>query len=519
MAKNASHQPTPEAVLALDGEHDPGRLAEQVSERFGARTRVPREHVRTYLDTPDWRIQRWGGELSRTEIDGEPHLELVDENGRFTVEARNAPAFASDLPDPLRGVLGAVVDVRRILPQVEVHSRTTDVDVLDDLGRDAVRLHIEQCEALSTNTTTPRALESVVRVSSVRGNGTGGEREAVEAFLRDELGLGAAEPSALRRALAALERDPDREVLSWTVDLDPREPAGQAVRRVLQRFARILAANEVGVLADLDTEFLHDFRVAIRRTRSVLAQFRNLWPEDQVAHFLDEFAWLGQLTTHARDMDVFLLRLRERSEAGEDLDELMEYLRERREHERTEMVLGLKLRRFRELESAWRAFLSPARLATDKGKARKPIGPLASRRIDKLARRVVERADAIRPDGSAGDLHALRIRCKKLRYAIDAFSSLYGADDVARATKPLRRLLRGLGDFNDLRMERATLERLALEMEGASPATLLAIGRTLERFEGAAEAMRPALMRRIERFTADKARGRIQALVAGASDA
>ena len=63
----------------------------------------------------------------------------------------------------------------------------------------------------------------------------------------------------------------------------------------------------------LDTEFLHDFRVALRRTRSLLGQIRDVFPAAAVEHFSSEFSWIGRLTGPPRDLDVLLLALRGRS--------------------------------------------------------------------------------------------------------------------------------------------------------------------------------------------------------------
>ena len=65
--------------------------------------------------------------------------------------------------------------------------------------------------------------------------------------------------------------------------------------------------NEAGIRADWDTEFLHDFRVAIRRTRSALSQIKGVLPVDAVEHFKDAFRELGRSTNRLRDLDVYLL--------------------------------------------------------------------------------------------------------------------------------------------------------------------------------------------------------------------
>ena len=44
------------------------------------------------------------------------------------------------------------------------------------------------------------------------------------------------------------------------------------------RSLQTLRINEDGVRKDLDSEFLHDFRVAVRRTRSALSQIKGVFP-------------------------------------------------------------------------------------------------------------------------------------------------------------------------------------------------------------------------------------------------
>ena len=60
-------------------------------------------------------------------------------------------------------------------------------------------------------------------------------------------------------------------------------------------------------MRDIDTEFLHDLRVAVRRTRSALKLAGDALPAGLAARFSPEFKWLGDLTTPTRDLDVYLL--------------------------------------------------------------------------------------------------------------------------------------------------------------------------------------------------------------------
>jgi CHAD domain-containing protein len=80
------------------------------------------------------------------------------------------------------------------------------------------------------------------------------------------------------------------------LQLQPSMPAGEAARRILQNQLEAMEANEEGTCAARDPEFLHDFRVAVRRTRSALSQIKGVLPAPVLERFRPEFAWLGEIT-------------------------------------------------------------------------------------------------------------------------------------------------------------------------------------------------------------------------------
>ena len=76
-------------------------------------------------------------------------------------------------------------------------------------------------------------------------------------------------------------------------------------------------------------------------------------------------------------------------------------------------------------------------------------------------------------------LHALRIECKKLRYLIEFFSSLFARQTIDTLIKQLKKLQDNLGDFNDLCVQQDYLMNIAEEMPATDPNSkkvLVAIG-------------------------------------------
>src|ERR1700755_2795153 len=145
-------------------------------------------------------------------------------------------------------------------------------------------------------------------------------------------------------------------------------PAAVAVAEMLAGFAAAIEENAPGTIASIDIEFLHDLRVAVRRTRSILKLAGDVLPENLAERFQPEFKWLGDLTTPVRDLDVYLLEFdamaaRLTSAAPHDLDPFRSFLVRHRTAERRRLVRGLRSQRFKQLMSDWRTEL--AKVAAD----------------------------------------------------------------------------------------------------------------------------------------------------------
>ena len=65
-------------------------------------------------------------------------------------------------------------------------------------------------------------------------------------------------------------------------------------------------ANLEGCVVGQDPIHLHDLRVANRRIRAALNEFKDLFPGDVFSKYQDEFHWIHQVTAQVRDLDVNL---------------------------------------------------------------------------------------------------------------------------------------------------------------------------------------------------------------------
>jgi len=256
------------------------------------------------------------------------------------------------------------------------------------------------------------------------------------------------------------------------------------MRKILNRLFGALRLNAAGVLENEDVEFLHDLRVANRRTRTALSQTRGVLPSSVMDSFPPEFKWLGDVTGPCRDLDVMLLemgRYRHQSQADEGaLSPLREFLREKRLLQHGLVRAALLSERFRYLIENWGLFL-------DTGGEEEVWPPLASSPIIKVAgprilkayRKMWKRGTGIEIEPPVTLLHQLRIDGKKLRYLLEFFSDLFPGTTVPQLIRELKQVQDILGDFNDTVVQLALIREFA-KQNTASAETLVTVDRLTE---------------------------------------
>ena len=270
------------------------------------------------------------------------------------------------------------------------------------------------------------------------------------------------------------------------LSLDPRMRADEAAKRVHRALLRTIQLNEAGVRQGLDSDFLHDFRVALRRTRTCLAQMKGVFPRETVDRFRREFSWLGRVSGPKRDLDVHLMKMDgyEPSldkKTRDHLAPLRRFLQVRLQIEQDRLAKALQSARYRALMRSWKRFLEEAvPEKTGLPNAMRPILHVASERIERRFRRVIKDGRRIKAASPPEALHRLRIECKKLRYLLEFFRSLYEPEDLGVLVKSLKQLQDNLGDLNDLRVQQVAMKKFGQQMvdQGtATPGMLKAIHR------------------------------------------
>ena len=466
-------------------------ILDAVAARFPTLSTTTQSVVWTYLDTFDWRVHQDGSTLAVTTSENGFFLRWSSCKGeeRHQLQQATFPEFGFDLPPGgFRDALLKVIEVRRLLPLAQVRVLGNALRILN---RDSKTVGRVSMQRLSVRTPGKRrayqALPDRLEVTPLKGYGKAYRN--IVLFLEEEQKLRRTESGVLGTALETLGREPGDYSTKLRVQLQPQMETAEALRIVLSRLLRTLLANREGVSSNLDTEFLHDFRVAVRRTRSALTQIKRVFPAGPTERFKKEFAWLTGLTSPCRDLDVLLLRLDDYrvqlpKASHETSKPLTESIQVRSKLEHQKLSRGLSSKRFERLLESWEQFLEEPPPATSKGTS--PVQGIASERIRTACNRVLKQGDRIDAATAPEALHRLRIECKKLRYLLEFFRSLYPEDQMSLLIEALKNLQDNLGDFNDFDVHQAMLKEFARDLmhhDNIEAETLMSVGRLVDRLE------------------------------------
>ena len=423
-----------------------------------------------YYDTPDLRLARWGVTLRHRSgaghewtvklPDGDDGPALVRRELNFDRPASHVPPEASELVLAYaRGVpLGAVARLRTVRCGVDVVDRegTKIAEVVDDEvsvmneGRVAARFREVEVEL---GERAPAGLLDAV-VSSLRAAGAG----APDPTPKVVRALGP-------RALAP----PDVEVY----ELGRRATTADVVTHAIATSVTRILRHDPGVRIGDDPEDVHQARVGTRRLRSDLRTFAPVLDESWLAALRDDLRWLAGSLGAVRDSDVLDERLRHQAAGMAGSTARVE----------ATLFRQLAAERDRARAALAEAMASPRYVALlDElvAAARAPrLGDGADRRAPRVVPKLVARpwrklrsqVKGLPAEPSADDLHQVRIRAKRARYAAEAAAPMVGGK-AASFARALARLQTVLGDHQDAIVAEAWLRGFVASTDPAAQATV-----------------------------------------------
>jgi CHAD domain-containing protein len=349
----------------------------------------------TYHDTPDGRFARTGIALRRRVENGLSiwEVELPEAPGQVALSEPGGPAEPPPLvADLLRGLLRD-----RVL--VEVATLQTRRSEADSPPKATVHDQVEVLE----------------------------DRHVVDRFDVDGETNDPGLRVARRRQRGQLEPS------------DGKASALPHLQAMIRRQYDEILAHDPGTRLGTDPEALHKLRVAVRRLRAALRVARPILDREWTDDLRTELRWLGRALGAVRDYDVLLLHINAQAQSLPSSDaallaRVVEQLGSARETSRAEMLEALTSPRYLEL-------LARIELAGEAPRwngGRRSVTRLAAAEFRKLERA----AKALGRRPSDAELHRVRVRCKRARYA--------GELAEAEAGKPARRFIARAKEVQDV---------------------------------------------------------------------
>jgi CHAD domain-containing protein len=400
----------------------------------------------TYYDTPDLRLARWGASLRYRPgegwtvklPEGRDGVQLVRAEHVFGGDGRKPPAEAVAL-------VRAFVRTGKLAPAARMRTVRRPVELRDPGGSRLAELVDDDVQVLDGRRIAARFRELEVELDEDADAGL--LDQVVDRLL--EAGAQAAEPTPkYLRALGGRERTLGPEVVEPEVDAS--SSVETLLRHDLASGTLRLFRHEAGVRIGEDPEAVHQARVATRRIRSTLRTFSGLLDQEWTDRLRDDLKWLANLLGEVRDTDVLLERFSEHLAAlpADDAKggrRLLDRLADQRDQARKRLLGAMASDKYAQLlEDLVAAAAAPALLPGADRPAAEVMPPLVAKPWKKLRKSVGKAGD----DPPDHELHQIRIRAKRARYAAEAVEPVIGkpAEDFADAIADLQGVL---GDHQD----------------------------------------------------------------------
>jgi CHAD domain-containing protein len=419
--------------------------------------------VATYYDTPDLRLLQRGITLRRRRdrnTGGEDlwTLKLPSGKGTATLDRNEIswpgrePAIPEEALGLVRGIvrhatLGAVTELETNRQRLAL--KDASGDTIGELDDDIVAVHGGRQDGL--------------RFRQVEFELANGEASVVEALVARLGGAGATIDHRGPKLAQALGVEPGSLGDGPPPKPGPRSLLGDVVKASIAGALNRILDHEFGIrLGDDDAEAVHQTRVATRRLRSDLKTFSKVVDPVWLAHIRTDLKWIADALGQVRDLDVLAGHLEAEMSHAPPSDtrpfgELHLDLGRRRESAHATLVEAMDSDRYVTLLDRLHAsaesppFVGTARAGNKKGSGLHP-DDRAQRVLPKLVRRPWRKLRrAVRTVGAHPtdpQLHQIRIRAKRLRYAAEAAAPVVGkpASRMATAAEALQTVL---GDHHD----------------------------------------------------------------------
>lgn len=433
-----------------------------LGKNFTVKAAQPRQEKIAILDSFEWGIYQKRMLAIRHEdntisLYNEDNLLAPDESLKIENVAARSKFWWEFADSPAKDVLKKILDLRALYPVFSGLLKIEQFNLEDEAGK---ILAICQLIAIASPDKPRTPLMRQAKLIPVTGYKL--ENQSAIDLLKE---LGAFEPrlKPLDSLLGAIGVTPQPYTVKPQLALSPQMPARSSVCSIVAIMIEKQRLTEQGIIKDIDTEFLHHFRVSIRMIRAAIAQLKEVFPQQDVVMLKDRFGAIARETNHLRDLDVFILDKQRYmnllpASLREGLMPMFDDFEQSRRTEVKRIARWLSSKSYRLEIEALQALFSQGYSALETEWSEKPTIDLAVNKIQQRYRKIQKAAAKINQDTPDEAIHGIRIDCKKLRYLLYFFGDLFNKKQVKVAANHLKVLQDKLGIFNDLTVQGEFLE-------------------------------------------------------------
>ena len=444
-------------IFRIHGKISLKTLSAMLGSRYSTTEPEISEQEGRYFDTFDLRLYK-GGYICLTR------------NGRFSLfslrngkescgmplDSEKPPRFQEEYPEGrLRDILAELIDVRALMPLAMVREQKERREIQNSEGKSIAHM-IVMHRRLISNGGTEKDIDPIIALTPLRGFDdetaglAGAFKQAMAPVSHDDI---------FRELISHAEYVEDVSIGIYPPYIEPTWSSCHAVKVILDNLLTQSKAQVRGILEDIDTEFLHDFRVSIRRARVAAGQCKEIFIPEKYESLREALKTVQSATGPLRDIDVMLMDesyylslVPEQLKEG--LNIFFRYIRTLREEEHNRLAGFIGSDDYsKRMDLASTFCTAPMQEACNPETI--PIirkaGDVIPRRFAKLRKRIGKLLKATE------NVHEVRIDCKKLRYLLELFSQLFPNRNVDKTIKNLKQFQNGLGDLHDVKVQQRIL--------------------------------------------------------------
>ncbi|MFH1148622.1 MAG: CHAD domain-containing protein [Pseudomonadota bacterium] len=403
----------------------------------------PVRNIDIYLDTFDWSLMKKKLALRYRIADGRAVYTIKSlgkiEDGitkRMEIEAPlDGPVDcpAEVLSKQIRSLIDGIIYPRKLLEHIQIRTERKRYRIVSPEGA-KIEFAFDTSVSSLRGLHTPKRTQKFYEMEAELREGPETSLSTLSGLLSETFGYLPSSSSKLESAFERLKITIPSKNLpeEYAIRLDDR--LDLAVRKILAcQFTRF-RDQLPGVKRDIDTEFVHQARVAIRRMRSALRLFRDAVPKSANDCLAGELEWMGSLFGAVRDLDVFLLNLCRFKERVERFSLKWKavfdrWIEEQRRSRLTSLLEALESQRYGNFERRLLRFVEAPIYAHPRAPlAIKPVHQMAPLIIKEKLAAVIDQGHRVLENQRPKQFHRLRIQTKRLRYACEFMASAYGKD-------------------------------------------------------------------------------------------